>query len=144
MNMNTKLFTTLGVVSALALSSFTSCTQYQQEGAQMGALAGGVLGVLSGGDRDDIVRGVVLGAAAGTGIAAAREGQTNQTYTGNSSGSYNQAYNTNTNSQYSYAQPTGTNGYVKSPFTGKVIDVRGIQSGTLIQEPGTSDVFLIP
>ncbi|MBK1882459.1 hypothetical protein JIN85_08535 [Luteolibacter pohnpeiensis] len=37
---------------------------------------------------------------------------------------------------YSYAMPVpGHEGYVLSPYNGKQIDVRGIPSGTLVQDP---------
>ena len=64
------LLAAAGLPAALALSH---CTPYQQQGAAIGGLAGGALGAIAGDDHRDVLRGAALGAAAGTGIAAATE-----------------------------------------------------------------------
>jgi|GEM_PF-643346 len=62
-----------GSLSAVALWVLPACTEYQQQGAAVGALGGAALGALAGSDTDDVIRGAAIGAAAGTGAAALKE-----------------------------------------------------------------------
>jgi len=148
MKTHSTIFRLTGIAGLFCALSFTSCTPLQQQGAGVGALAGGALGALTGDDEEDITRATVIGAVVGAGAAAIRE---QQQQTG---GYYNNSYNqpqqqqtapVQTTSTYPYAQLTETVGYVKSPYRPyNVVDVRGIPAGKMAKEPGTENIFLIP
>lgn len=46
--------------------------------------------------------------------------------------------------RYAYARPTERRGFVISPYSGNVIDVRGIPRGERVIDPSVDRVFIIP
>lgn len=141
----------LSCIAGLACAlSFTSCTPMQQQGAQVGGLAGAALGALAGDDSSSVVKGAAIGAAVGAGAAAVREqSQQNSGYYNTGGDIYPQSTSntvaTPTASNYPYATATQNPGYVRSPYKPyNTIDVRGIPSGKMAKEPGTNNIFMIP
>lgn len=137
----------LSCIAGLACAfTFTSCTPMQQQGAQVGGLAGAALGALAGDDSSSVVKAAAIGAAVGAGAAAVREqSQQNSGYYNTGGDTYRQPTATPSATSYPYATPTQTQGYVRSPYQPyNTIDVRGIPSGKMAKEPGTNNIFMIP
>ena len=44
----------------------------------------------------------------------------------------------------SVARPSGRYGFVCSPYTGELVDVRGIPRGAKVGDPGTGRAFINP
>ena len=130
------------VASLATVLQFTSCTPAQQQGAQYGALAGAGLAAVTGKDTSGILKGAVVGAAVGTGVAAARE---HQSSTYNSAAASRTSAPATQTTQYPIATKTTTPGIVKSPYSPyKLVDVQGISSGSLVREPGSDNIFMVP
>lgn len=122
------------------------CTPYQQQGAAIGALAGGALGAVAGDDGHDVVRGAAIGAAAGTGIAAASESARRNQPPGYGDGS--PPYGgppPEPRPDYPVARRTGNPNRVISPYPPyNVIDITGFQSGDLARDPTNQQIFRVP
>lgn len=132
--------------SATALLGLSSCTQYQAQGAGVGALAGGALGALVGDDGGDVVRGAAIGAAAGAGAAALKEhhDKKNQDFTPppprEQNTSYPKGYKTqNPNQVISPFDPHNLIDISNNPKTG-----RPFVSGDLVRDPSNGQIFRIP
>jgi len=135
-----------------------SCTQYQAQGAGIGALGGAAVGALAGNDRRDVARGAVIGAALGTGITAAQENAQrratppdgyydNGTYRGDYRDDYRQEppQRSAPRQDYPYAERTGNPNRVISPYSPyNVIDVDGFRSGQLAKDPSNGKIFRVP
>jgi hypothetical protein len=46
--------------------------------------------------------------------------------------------------RFLYAEPTSRRGFVISPYSGNVIDVRGIPHGARVEDPSVGRVFINP
>lgn len=126
---------------AVAIGS-SSCTQYQQQGAAVGALGGAAVGALAGDNSSDVVRGAAIGAAAGTGAAALKEESDRRAGYYNTGGDQPAPPEPRQRSGYPLATPIeGKPGQVISPFKPhNVIDVRGYRSGQLARDPSTAPI----
>ncbi len=144
------------ILAGLAgLLFLNSCTQYQAQGAGVGALGGAAIGALAGNDHRDVLRGAALGAAVGTGVAAIQENERRQResdpgyYRGN-----DQTYQNSDNYQnsqpsrqdYPTAERTNNPDRVISPYgpNYNVIDVAGFKSGQLARDPSNQKIFRVP
>jgi hypothetical protein len=149
------------ILAGLAgLIFLNSCTQYQAQGAGVGALAGGALGAIAGNDRRDVLRGAALGAAVGTGVAAVQESERQKAATdaeyyrggqnrdsGYDSGYSDPAPSRQTSRQdYPVAERTENPDRVISPYgpNYNVIDVSGFRSGQLARDPSNQKIFRVP
>lgn len=137
----------------------SSCTQYQAQGAGVGALGGAAVGALAGNDRRDVARGAVIGAALGTGITAAQENARRRAtppdgyyddgggYGGNYRDDYRQdpPARSTPRQEYPNAERTGNASRVISPYAPyNVIDVDGFRSGQLAKDPSNGKIFRVP
>ena len=137
-----KITTTLS--ATLAAAALCQCTPYQQQGAALGALAGGAIGAVTGDDSHDVLRGAAAGAAVGTAAAALHEDSlrhgSNQPPPG-----YGNPPPTPRTSDYPLARRTSTPNQVISPYPPyNVIDVRDFRSGDLARDPGNQKIFRVP
>ena len=151
MNM-TKIILT-GLAGLLCLNS---CTQYQAQGAGVGALAGGAFGAIAGNDRRDVLRGAALGAAVGTGVAAVSENERRRAaadeeyYRGGQQreSGYDEPRPSSDPARQNYptAERTENPDRVISPFgpNYNVIDVSGFRSGQLARDPSNQKIFRVP
>ena len=137
-------------LSAAALFSTTSCTNYQAQGAGIGALAGGAIGALAGDDGGDVVRGAAIGAAAGAGAAALKEHHDRKQEGSQPSPppppqptapvKYKKGYKTQNEFQViSPFPPHNLIDISKNPKTGQPF-----QSGDLVRDPSNEQIFQIP
>jgi hypothetical protein len=151
------------LLSGLAgLLLLNSCTQYQAQGAGVGALGGAAIGALAGNDRRDVLRGAAIGAALGTGVTAMQENERRRMqqdegyYRGNPNDGRNNGYPYE-NSQQPPSRSTGRQDYpvaertdnpnrVISPYgpNYNVIDVSGFKSGQLARDPSNQKIFVVP
>lgn len=153
------------ILAALAsVTLLNSCTQYQAQGAGIGALGGAAVGALAG-DRRDAARGAVIGAALGTGIAAAQENARRRNTPPSDDGyyrgddryrdDYRQDYRDDRyderprqtqRQEYPYAERTSNPNRVISPYGPdyNVIDVSGFKSGQLAKDPSNGKIFRVP
>jgi len=146
----TKLILT-GLAGVLLLNS---CTQYQAQGAGIGALGGAALGAVAGNDRGDVLAGAALGAAVGTGVAAMQENERNRAeaesnYYRNSGDRHR--YDTPPPRQtpredYPYAKRTSNPNHVISPYGPEyiVVEVSGFKPGQLARDPSNGKIFRVP
>lgn len=150
------------ILAGLAgVALLNSCTPYQQQGAGIGALGGAAVGALAGDDRRDVARGAVIGAALGTGIAAAQENARRRNtppdgdyYRGDDGGyrddyreeRYEERPRTTQRQDYPYAERTSNPNRVISPYgpNYNVIDVTGFRSGQLAKDPSNGKIFRVP
>jgi len=140
-----KILTTL--TATLAAIALCQCTPYQQQGAAVGALAGGALGAVAGDDSDDVIRGAALGAAAGTAAAAIHEDSRRRGSAPPPSGYNSPPPGTGSSSSGGYPLATRSSkpNQVISPYPPhNVIDVTGFKSGDLARDPGNRKIFRVP
>jgi len=127
-----KTITTMSM-GALSLATFSACTPTEQ-GAGYGALAGGGIGALAGRDTTSTLAGAAIGAAAGALVGTAIEADQRNRYRRNAPpGGYPTA-----------TRVRGQRGYVYSPYSNRVVDVRGVPRGGLVKDPYTGRVFIRP
>lgn len=136
--------TSLAVVS---LASFSSCTQYQAQGAGVGALAGGALGAIAGDDGGDVLKGAAIGAAAGAGAAALKEEHDKRKGASGrapapppAQADYPKGYKTD--NPYQVISPYEPNNLIdvsKNPKTGQPF-----KSGDLVRDPSNGQIFRLP
>lgn len=152
--------TKLLLAGLAGLMFLNSCTQYQTQGAGVGALAGGALGAIAGDDRRDVLRGAAIGAALGTGVAAVQENERRRMesdaeyYRGgqNPESGYDTGYGDPAPSRptsrqdYPVAERTENPDRVISPYgpNYNVIDVSGFRSGQLARDPSNQKIFRVP
>lgn len=152
------VMTKILLCSVAGMLLLNSCTQYQAQGAGVGALGGAAVGALAGNDRRDVARGAVIGAALGTGITAAQEnaqrratppdGYYDDRGYGNDyrdNGRQNPPPQSPPRQDYPYAERTGNPKRVISPYAPyNVIDVDGFRSGQLAKDPSNGKIFRVP
>jgi predicted small secreted protein len=122
----------LTLCSAFALSS---CETATGTGALIGAGTGAVIGSNTGPYYRDntgrTVAGAAIGAGVGALIGAAIDADERGYYEGRPADDY----------------PMGRRvgrGLVRSPYTGQIVDVRGIPRGALVRDPSTGQPFRKP
>jgi hypothetical protein len=156
--MNMTKFILAGLAGLMVLN--TSCTQYQAQGAGVGALAGGAIGAMAG-DRHDALRGAAIGAALGTGVAAIQEnerrkaeadaeyyrgGQNRESGYPDETPSRPRPNSGSSGQNYPTAERTENPDRVISPYgpNFNVIDVSGFRSGQLARDPSNQKIFRVP
>jgi len=142
----------------LVLSSlcFTSC-ETPGESALAGAATGAVIGGALRGDSRDMAKGAAIGAAGGYAIAKYGEAERQRGYREGQA-----AYSPPPPREVYvapappprpvyYARPTipygrfsNTYGFVYSPYSGRLVDVRGVPSGARVVDPSTGRIFYNP
>ena len=128
MKSNRIFLTSLAVLPVLA---FSSCESPTGTGALAGAAGGAALGGLLGGGRGrNIATGAILGAGTGALIGhAVGHADRRGYYEGR---------------QLPYGEPAGR-GVARSPYSPyNLIDVRGIPSGAVVEDPTTGGRFIRP
>jgi hypothetical protein len=121
--------TALGL-SALALNS---CDTYAGQGAGWGAATGAVVGAAATGS----VRGAATGAAIGAGTGALIGAAVSEEEAAR--------YGPPPAHGYVVAQwAPSRRGFVRSPCSGAIVDVRGIPRGALVRDPSGGCIFRRP
>ncbi len=129
-----------------------SCTQYQQQGAGLGALGGAALGAIAGDDSSDVIRGAAIGAAAGTGVAAYQENQNKKAGNYNNGGDNyrgpvsSQPPAVPTAQRYPLAKVTTNPNLVQSPYPPhNIIDISKLgPNETIARDTSAGKIFRIP
>lgn len=150
------------LIAVLALCvvsvAFTGCETPGQS-ALAGAATGAVMGGLLKGDTRNVARGAAIGAAGGYVLGKYGESE-RQRGAIESQGGYAPAppprevyytapppaprsYHRHHESP-PYGRFSGTYGYVYSPYTGQLVNVRGIPRGAQVVDPSTGRVFINP
>lgn len=125
------------IVAALAMSALTlaSCDTYVGQGAGIGAVTGAIVGGAGGhhghGSVGGALAGAAVGAAAGALVGAAISEADAARYGPPPAHGYVVAH---------WARP----GFVRSPCSGALIDVRGIPPGALVRDPSSGCIFRRP
>jgi hypothetical protein len=129
--MNKKFFT---IACGIALGAFglNSCDTPTGQGAAAGAGAGALIGGLAGGGPRSAAIGAAIGAASGALIGHAIQEDRARQYGPPPAGGY------------PYARSTGNPGMYRSPYTGKVYDLRGVPPGGLTRDVDTGQLFRRP
>lgn len=122
------------IVSIISLSSvcLNSCDTPVGQGAAWGAATGAIIGAAATGN----VRAASIGAAAGAaaGALSGKIVEENQTA----------RYGPPPPGGWPYAGWTGTPGLYRSPYTGRVYDLRGVPPGGLTRDVDTGRLFRKP
>lgn len=151
MTPSTKLFRqAVAVLAAASLVSLSSCTQYQAQGAGVGALAGGAIGAIAGDDGGDVLKGAALGAAAGAGAAALKEQHDKKQGNYNNGGDQTpppkiegrHPVGYKTQNPFQVISPYKPNNLIdisKNPKTGQPFT-----SGDHVKDPSNGQIFRIP
>lgn len=129
--------TVLPLFVALAMPvTFTSC-ETPSQGAASGALIGAGIGALARGDLEGALKGAAIGAASGAILGKLnKDARRQQQYVRVPNDEYN---------RLPIARPTRSYGFVESPYRPyNVIDVRGIPSGAVVEDPSTGGRFINP
>ena len=130
--MNKKFFTiTCGIV--LVAFGLDSCDTPTGQGAAAGAGAGAIIGNIAGrgGARSTLV-GAAIGAATGALIGHAIQEDRARQYGPPPAGGY------------PFATRAGAPGMFRSPYTGRVYDLRGVPPGGLTRDVDTGQLFRRP
>lgn len=101
------------------------------------ALLGAAIGSVAGNGRHTI-RNAAIGA--GAGYLAGRIIRDRR----EDDGYYDDEYDRGPARRLPYADPTERRGFVISPYSGRVIDVRGIPHGAHVEDPSVGRVFINP
>jgi len=133
----------------------TGC-QTPEQSAVAGAATGAVMGGLLKGDTRNVARGAAIGAAGGYVLGKYGESERQRGYI-EGQGGYppsppREVYAAPVPSRPHYhhretplyGRFSGTYGYVYSPYSGQLIDVRGIPRGAQVVDPSTGRVFYNP
>lgn len=129
--MNKKLFTLL-CGALLVAFGLDSCDTPTGQGAAAGAGAGAIIGGIAGGGPRSAAVGAAIGAATGALIGhAVQEDRARQ-------------YGPPPEGGYPYAKPAGGPGMYKSPYTGRVYDLRSVPHGGLTRDVDTNQLFRRP
>src|SRR5205807_5988202 len=129
--MNKKLFTIVYGVF-LAVFGLNSCDTPTGHGAAAGAGAGALIGGLASGGRRGALIGAAAGAATGALIGHAIQEDRARQYDPPPSGGY------------PFATRAGGPGMYRSPYTGRVYDLRGVPPGGLTRDVDTGQLFRRP
>ena len=129
--MNKKPFT---IVCGVLLAAFglDSCDTPTGQGAAAGAGAGALIGGLATGRVRGAAIGAAIGAASGALIGHAIQEDRAREYGPPPAGGY------------PFARPTGNPGMFRSPFTGRVYDLRGVPPGGLTRDVDNGQLFRRP
>jgi hypothetical protein len=129
--MNNKFLTLLcGVL--LAAFGLDSCDTPTGQGAAAGAGAGAIIGGIAGGGPRSAAVGAAIGAATGALIGhAVQEDRARQ-------------YGPPPEGGYPFAQPANGPGMYRSPYTGRVYDLRGVPHGGLTRDVDNGQLFRRP
>ena len=138
------------LVPVLAMT-FAGC-ETPGESALGGALAGAALGGVLKGTGKDVARGAAIGAVGGYALGKVAESErargyaeANGAYRGDSS--YRGAPPPAAHYHYEpvpHGRFSGTPGYVYSPYSHDLIDVRGVRRGAQVVDPVSGRVFVNP
>ena len=129
------------VVSALTIGStiLTSCETPEGEraayGAATGSVYGAATGALIGAAATGRGRGTAIGAAAGAAAGA---------LTGALQAQQATRYGPPPPGGFPFARWTGTPGLYRSPYTGRVYNLRGVPPGGLVRDIDTGRLFRRP
>jgi predicted small secreted protein len=129
--MNKKLFT-IGSVVLLGAFVLSSCDTPEGQGAAYGAGTGAIIGGLATGRVRDAAIGAAAGAAAGALIGHAIAEDRAATYGPPPQGGY------------PYARYAGNPGMFRSPYTGRVYDLRDVPPGGLTRDVDNGRLFRRP
>ena len=130
--MNKRLFTIIcGVL--LAVFGLDSCDSPTGQGAAAGAGAGAIIGNIVGrGGARSTLAGAAIGAATGALIGhAIQEDRARQ-------------YGPPPEGGYPVATPANRQGFFRSPYTGRLYDLRGVPPGGLTRDVDTGQLFRRP
>lgn len=123
------------IVSGILPVLFTlnSCDTPTGQGAAAGAGAGAIIGNIAGrGGARSTLAGAAIGAATGALIGHAIQEDRARQYGPPPSGGY------------PIAEPAGRPGMFRSPYTGRVYDLRGVPPGGLTRDVDTGQLFRRP
>ena len=122
------------VVTGLLLGGFglSSCDTPTGQGAAAGAGAGALIGGLAGGGPRSAAVGAAIGAATGALIGHAIQEDRAREYGPPPPGGY------------PFARSTGRPGMYRSPYTGRVYDLRGVPPGGLTRDVDNGQLFRRP
>jgi hypothetical protein len=129
--MKKKLFTIAGGL-LLATFGLDSCDTPTGQGAAAGAGAGALIGGLAGGGPRSALVGAAIGAATGALIGHAIQEDRAREYGPPPPGGY------------PFATRAGGPGMFRSPYTGRVYDLRGVPPGGLTRDVDTGQLFRRP
>jgi len=143
------------LAAGVVLTSLTGCETPGQS-AVAGAATGAVMGGMLKGDTRNVARGAAIGAAGGYVLGKYGESERQRGYIQGQS-TYAQPppevyYSTPAPPRHHYYRRevplygrfSGTYGYVYSPYSGQLVDVRGIPRGAQVVDPSTGRVFFNP
>ena len=124
----------LTIVSGVLLGAFflSSCDTPTGQGAAAGAGAGAIIGGLAGGGPRSAAVGAAIGAATGALIGHAIQEDRAREYGPPPPGGY------------PFATRAGGPGMFRSPYTGRVYDLRGVPPGGLTRDVDTGRLFRRP
>jgi len=129
--MNKKLFILMcGVL--LAAFGLDSCDTPTGQGAAAGAGAGAIIGGIAGRGPRSAAIGAAIGAATGALIGHAIQEDRARQYGPPPAGGY------------PFAKPTGNPGMFRSPYTGRLYDLRGVPPGGLTRDVDNGQLFRRP
>lgn len=122
------------IISGFALTALalTSCDTPTGQGAGYGAAAGAIIGGAATGNVRGAAIGAAAGAATGALIGASIEADQADNYGPPPSGGF------------PFAQRAGSPGFYRSPYTGRVYDLRGVPHGGLTRDIDTGQLFRRP
>jgi hypothetical protein len=129
--MKKKLFTIAGGL-LLATFGLDSCDTPTGQGAAAGAGAGALIGGLAGGGPRSALVGAAIGAATGALIGHAIQEDRAREYGPPPPGGY------------PFATRAGGPGMYRSPYTGRIYDLRGVPPGGLTRDVDTGQLFRRP
>ncbi len=124
----------LGIISVIALSalSLNSCDTPTGQGAGYGAAAGAIIGAAATGR----VRGAAIGAAAGAATGALIGNAIQQDQAAR--------YGPPPPGGFPFGRYAGRPGFYRSPYTGRVYDLRGVPHRGLTRDVDTGQLFRRP
>lgn len=106
------------------------------ETAGQTALLGAAIGSVAG-DGHHVIRNAAIGAGAGYLAGRLIEDRRRDDY-------YDDGYDRRAPGRLPYAETTERRGFVISPYSGRVIDVRGFPRGAHVEDPTVGRVFINP
>jgi len=127
-----KKFSILACGVLLAAFGLDSCDTPTGQGAAAGAGAGAIIGGIAGGGPRSAAIGAAIGAASGALIGHAIQEDRAREYGPPPAGGY------------PFAKPTGNPGMFRSPYTGRVYDLRGVPPGGLTRDVDNGQLFRRP
>lgn len=129
--MKTKFVVPISLVALLALG-LNSCDTPTGQGAAAGAGAGAIIGGIAGGGPRSAAIGAAIGAATGALIGrAVQEDRARE-------------YGPPPPNGYPFGRYAGRPGFFRSPYTGRVYDLRGVPPGGLTRDVDTGQLFRRP